>query len=86
MTYALDFLNSEEGESIAGGIVSHGERGLESLKTISMDGAVGKMLEKLADPGLERRIMQGIEGIDTDEVCVLLLYLALVNRIRRERR
>lgn len=68
MTCALDYLNSEEGQSLAGGLVSHGERGLESLKTMSMDGAVGKVLGRLADPGLERRIMQGIEGLDTDEV------------------
>ncbi|CAM9136355.1 unnamed protein product [Scytosiphon promiscuus] len=68
MTCAMDFLNSEEGQSLAGGLVSQGERGLESLKSISMDGAVGKMLGQLADPGLERRILAGIEGLDTDEL------------------
>ncbi|CAN0100653.1 unnamed protein product, partial [Ectocarpus sp. 12 AP-2014] len=68
MTCALDFLNSEEGQSLAGGLVSQGERGLESLKTMSKDGAVGKVLGQLADPGLERRILEGIEGLDTDEL------------------
>lgn len=57
---------------MAGGLVSQGERGLESLKTLSLSmskgGAVGKVLERLADPGLEKRILDGIEGLDTDEV------------------
>lgn len=68
VAYALDFLNSEHGESLAGHLVSRGERGLESLKSISRDGAIGRVLERLADPGLEDRIMRGIEGIDTDQV------------------
>eukprot|EP00903_Cladosiphon_okamuranus_P011757 g11052.t1 len=72
VTCALDFLNSEEGQTMAGGLVSQGERGLESLKTLSLsiskDGGVGKVLERLADPGLEKRILDGIEGLDTDEI------------------
>lgn len=68
MSYALEYLNSDEGQSLAGGLVSHGERGLESLKMMSTDGAVGKVLERLTDPDLEQRILRGIEGIDPEEV------------------
>lgn len=75
MAYALDFLNSEQGESLAGDLVSRGERGLESLKSMSRDGAVGRVLERLADPSLEERIMRGIEGIDTDQVWQMTLTL-----------
>lgn len=48
---------------------------MESLKTMSRDGAVGKVLERLADPGFEERILRGIEGIDTDQVTIVLYFL-----------
>lgn len=53
---------------MAGGIVSSGEWGLQSLKAMPRDGAMGKMLETLADPQLEERIMRGIENIDTEQL------------------
>ncbi|CAM9886489.1 unnamed protein product, partial [Sphacelaria rigidula] len=57
---------TQEGQSLAGGIISSGEWGLQSLKSMPTDGAVGKVLEKLADPELEGKIMRGINNIDTD--------------------
>lgn len=60
----------QEGQSLADTIVSRGEWGLESLKAMPREGVVGKVLEQLADPKLEQRIMRGIENMDTDKVLV----------------
>lgn len=75
ITHVLSYVASsshrprlQEGQSLAGGLVSRGEWGLESLKSMPRDGAVGRVLEQLADPALEARIMRGIENLDTGRV------------------
>jgi hypothetical protein len=62
------YLNSQDGEGLAGQLVAEGTKHLESLRSLRDSKAVRGLLSRLGDPSLRDAIVSGIGGVDADQL------------------